>query len=60
MVPLLFHFTFISLTLNLGEKIIYCGLKGLFYVGGIPVQLGESNIFGVRAGCGVDAFHAFP
>ena len=46
--------------MNLGETVIYCGLKGLFYVGGIPVQLGESNIFGVRAGCGVDAFHAFP
>lgn len=60
MVLLLLHFIYISLTLNLGETVIYCGLEELFLHGNIPISLHYSDIFGARAVFGADASHIFP
>ena len=46
--------------MNLGETVIYYGLKGCFYVGVPLCSLLECNIFGERAAFGMDACHVFP
>ena len=43
------------------EKVIYCGLEGVFYVGASLCRLCDSNIFGENAIIyGMDASHVFP
>lgn len=60
-VPLLFYFIYISLTLNLGETVIYCGFVELFFsVGASLCSLCEFNIFGARAVFSMDACLIFP
>lgn len=60
MVPLLFHFTYIALTLSLGETVICYGLEGLFYVGVALCSLCESSIFSMRVVFSMDASHILP
>lgn len=45
---MLFHFTYISLTLNLGEIVMYCHLEGIFFMWEHPCVAYVSPIFLVQ------------